>query len=47
MMGGSVVVITAILARLILKELKYSHHIIGLALIFVGVGLVGLSSILW
>jgi len=46
-MRGIVVVITAVLARVFLKEPKYAHHIFSLSLIVVGVALVGVVNIVW
>ena len=47
MMRGIVVAITAVLARVFLKEPKYAHHIFSLSLIVAGVALVGVCRILW
>jgi len=47
MMRGIVVVITAGLARVFLKEKKYAHHLVALTLVTAGVALVGLVNILW
>ena len=46
MMRGIVVVVTALMAVLFLGEKKYFHHIMSLVFIVVGVGTVGVVSIL-
>lgn len=46
MLRGSIVIITAILAVIFLKKKQYRHHITSLAIIFLGLLLVGVSSII-
>ena len=47
MMRGMVVPITAIFARIFLKEAKYAHHIFALVILVSGVLLVGVVNIVW
>ena len=46
MMRGIVVIITAGMARIFLSKKQYPHHITSLLVLFLGIFLVGLSSIL-
>jgi uncharacterized membrane protein len=41
MMRGAIVIITSLMAFIFLKKKQYFHHIIGLFLIVIGIGLVG------
>lgn len=45
MLRGAIVIITALLAVIFLKKKQYRHHITSLAVIFIGLALVGVSSI--
>jgi hypothetical protein len=46
MMRGIIVIITAGMARVFLTKYQYRHHIVSLIVIFIGVFMVGLSSII-
>lgn len=46
MLRGAIVIITAILAVVFLKRKQYRHHITSLAVIFLGLLIVGVSSVL-
>lgn len=46
MIRGIIVIIVAGMARIFLKKKQYRHHIVSMAVLFVGVFLVGLSSML-
>lgn len=46
MIRGIIVLIVAGMAMIFLKRKQYRHHITSLAVIFIGVFLVGLSSLL-
>jgi len=46
MLRGAIVIITAILAVVFLKKKQYRHHITSLAVIFFGLLIVGVSSVL-
>ena len=45
MLRGSIVIITAVLAVIFLKKKQYRHHITSLIIIFIGLLIVGVSSI--
>ena len=45
MIRGIIVIITAAMAMIFLKRKQYIHHYVSLLIIFVGVFMVGLSSI--
>jgi len=47
MMRGAIVIITALMALIFLKKKQYSHHWASLITIFIGVFLVGLSSLIY
>lgn len=47
MMRGIIVLIVAGMARIFLKKPQYKHHLIALATIFLGVFVVGLSSVVF
>jgi drug/metabolite transporter (DMT)-like permease len=47
MMRGTIVIITALMALIFLKKKQYSHHWASLASIFIGVFMVGLSSLIY
>ena len=47
MLRGAIVIITALLAVIFLKKKQYRHHISSLALIFAGLVIVGVSSIIY
>jgi len=47
MMRGTIVIITAGMAMIFLKKKQYVHHWASLVTIFIGVFLVGLSSMLY
>jgi len=47
MMRGIIVLITAGMAFIFLKRKQYRHHVVSLLVLFIGVFLVGLSSILF
>jgi hypothetical protein len=47
MLRGLIVVITAIMSVTILKRKLYRHHYVGVTLVFMGVFLVGLASVLF
>ena len=46
MIRGIIVLIVAAMARIFLKKKQYVHHLVSLAVLFIGVFLVGLSSML-
>lgn len=45
MLRGAIVIITALLAVIFLKKKQYRHHVTSLAVIFLGLALVGVSSV--
>jgi drug/metabolite transporter (DMT)-like permease len=47
MMRGTIIIITALMALIFLKKKQYSHHWASLITIFIGVFMVGLSSLLF
>jgi len=47
MMRGTIVIITAVMALVFLKKKQFKHHWAALISIFIGVFLVGLSSLLF
>ena len=47
MMRGTIVIITALMAMVFLKKKQYKHHWASLITIFIGVFMVGLSSLLF
>jgi drug/metabolite transporter (DMT)-like permease len=47
MMRGTIVIITALMALIFLKKRQYKHHWASLITIFVGVFMVGLSSLIF
>ena len=47
MMRGTIVIITALMAVIFLKAKQYRHHWLALLVLFIGVFLVGLSSLLF
>lgn len=47
MIRGIIVVIVAFMAFIFLKKKQYRHHITSIIVIFIGVFLVGLSSLLY
>lgn len=46
MIRGVIVIVVAAMARIFLKKKQYRHHITSMAVLFIGVFLVGLSSML-
>jgi drug/metabolite transporter (DMT)-like permease len=47
MMRGIIVVITALMSIVFLKRKQYSHHILSLCLIVLGVAIVGVVGIVY
>lgn len=47
MIRGIIVLIVAAMAKIFLGRRYYSHHLVALAAIFIGIFIVGLSSILF
>lgn len=45
MLRGAIVIITAILAVIFLKKKQYRHHLTSLFVIFLGLAIVGVSSV--
>ncbi|CAI2370233.1 unnamed protein product [Moneuplotes crassus] len=46
MMGGFIVLVVAVMSIIFLKKKQYRHHWLGIALIFVGIGMVAATALL-
>lgn len=46
MMGGFIVLVVAIMSIIFLKKKQYRHHWLGIALIFIGIGMVAATALL-
>lgn len=44
MLRGGVILVTALFSKCFLKRIIYKHMILGCALVFIGIGLVGSSG---
>ena len=45
MMRGAIVLITAVMSVIFLKRKQYRHHISSLCAILIGIGIVGIASV--
>jgi len=47
MLRGMIIIVTAVMSIIFLKRKLYRHHWTSIAVIFIGVFLVGLAALLW